>query len=131
VLHFNFEFFCHRSPSTICGSTITEHTTVVTTSFPIFDQFHIVLATIKLVRLNNTPTTTITPDRVSIVLLNQKHVYNGIVFKLFELYGIDNHPSKSTSNHNNERRKGAARKKSLIRVVTTPTIDENQPFLNG
>jgi len=107
-----------KNPSTICGTTITEHSIG-----PTFDQYHIVLATIKLLRLNN-PTSTITPDRVSIILLNQKHVYNGIVYKLYELYGIENHPSKFSTNNNNRR------KKSLVKVVTTPTINENEPFIN-
>jgi len=56
--------------------------------------------------------------------LNQKHVYNGIIFKLFEFYGIENHPSKISSNNNDRR------KKSFIKVVTTPTINENEPFIN-
>ncbi len=59
-------------------------------------------------------------DRVSIVLLNQKHVYNGIVFKLFEIYSIENPPIKPTDR----------RKRSLIKVLSAPTIHENEPFLN-
>jgi hypothetical protein len=114
----NFDFF--RSPSTICGTTMNHDTPPTITVFPKFDQFHIILATIKYRRLSNA--TMITPDRASIVLLSQKHVYNGIVFKLYELYGIENHPS-------NDRQKISRRKKSLIKVVTTPTISENEPFL--
>ncbi len=113
----NFIIFS-RNPSTICGTTITEHPIG-----PTFDQYHIVLATIKLLRLDDTASTA-TPDRVSIILLNQKHVYNGIVFKLFEFYGIENHPSKFSSNNNDQR------KKSFIKAVTTSTINENEPFIN-
>jgi hypothetical protein len=85
-----------------------------TPSLPTFDQCHIVLATIKLVR------SAATSDRVSIILLNQKHVYNGIVFKLFEIYSIENPPTKT-----NDRRK-----KSLTKVLSAPTIHEHEPFLN-
>jgi hypothetical protein len=107
-------FFFYRNSSIITERPIG----------PTFDQFHIVLATIKLLRLNDT-TLPITPDRVSIVLLNQKHVYNGIVFKLFEFYGIENHPSKFSTNNHNDRQK-----KSLTKIVPTSTINENEPFLN-
>lgn len=92
-----------RNPSTI----VNDHVTV-----PIFDQYHIILATIKLTTSINIP------DRVSIILLNQKHVYNGIVFKLFELYGIENPPSKNVQQ----------RKKSLSKILTTLT-NENEPFI--
>jgi hypothetical protein len=115
-----FLFYFFRSPSTICGTTVNHDTPATMTVFPKFDQFHIILATVKYRRLSNS--TTITPDRASIVLLSQKHVYNGIVFKLYELYGIENHPS-------NDRQKISRRKKSLNKVVTTPTICENEPFL--
>jgi hypothetical protein len=117
-----------RSPSTICGTTINHHTTAATTSIPTFDQFHIVLATVKLLRLNTT--TTISSERASLVLLSQKHVYNGIIFKLFELYGLENHLSKSSTNNINDRRKISTRKKSFIKLVTTSAISENESFLN-
>jgi hypothetical protein len=93
--------------------------------FPTFDQFHIVLARVKYLQLNHT----ITSDRASIILLSQKHVYNGIVFNLFELYGIENHPSKFSKNNLVDRRQISPRKKPLIKSVTTPTISENEPFL--
>jgi hypothetical protein len=109
-----------KNPSTICGTTVTEHSIL-----PVFDQYHIVLATIKVLRLNDT-ISTVTPDRVSIILLTQKHVYNGIIFKLFELYGIENHPSKFSTNNNNNNR----RKKSFPKIITTPTINEDEPFIN-
>ncbi|CAF0824724.1 unnamed protein product [Rotaria sp. Silwood1] len=118
-----------KSPSTICGTASTENTAAALASFPTFDQYHIVLATIKLLRLNDT-ISTITPDRVTIVLLNQKHVYNGIVFKLFEIYSIENHPLKLSNNNNNDKRKISKGNKSLMKVVTTSTINENEPFLN-
>jgi hypothetical protein len=111
-----------RSPSTICGTTLDHHTTASTTILPNFDQYHIVLATVKYLQLNHT----ITLDRVSIVLLSQKHVYHGIVFKLYEFYCLENHPSKFSTNHLNDRRK-----KSLIKVVTVPTLSENEPFLTS
>ena len=95
------------------------------TSFPTFDQYHIVLATIKLLRLNNT-----TSDRASLVLLSQKHVYNGMVFKLFELYGLENHPSRFATASQNDRRKISGHKKPLMKVVSTSTIAENEPFIN-
>ncbi len=96
--------------------------TASTTILPSFDQHHIVLATVKHLQLNHS----VTLDRVSIVLLSQKHVYNGIVFKLYEFYGLENHPSKFSSNHLNDRRK-----KSLIKIVTAPTLSENEPFLTS
>ncbi len=61
---------------------------------------------------------------MSIILLSQKHVYNGIVFKLFELYGLENHPSKFSTNNIERRRK------SFIRNLTTSSLHENEPFLN-
>ncbi len=127
-INLSFFFRIFRSPSTICGTTVDHHTTATQTVFPKFDQFHIVLATVKSFRLNTTTVTT--PDRVSIVLLSQKHVYNGIVFKLYEFYGIENHPSKFSMNNLNDRRKISLRKKSLVKVVTTPTISENEAFLS-
>ena len=111
--------FCFRSPSTICGTTVDHHTTASTTILPSFDQHHIVLATAKL---NHS----VSSDRVSIVLLSQKHVYNGIVFKLYEFYGLENPPSKFSSTHLNDRRK-----KSLIKIVTAPTLSENEPFITS
>ena len=117
--------FVSRSPSTICGTTANCHTTATTTALPTFDQYHIILASIKLLRLNNN-----TSDHPSIVLLSQKHVYHGMVFKLFELYGIENHPSKfSSTNPINERRKVSPRKKPVMKVVSTSTISENEPFM--
>ncbi|CAF1163673.1 unnamed protein product [Adineta steineri] len=106
----------------ICRELNKNSTTTTTTSFPTFDQFHIVLATIKLLRLNDT-TLPITLDRVSVVLLNQKHVYNGIVFKLFELYGIENYSSKSSKTNQQN--------KSLIQIISTSNLNENEPFLNS
>ena len=107
-----------RSPSTICGTTVDHHTTASTTILPSFDQYHIVLATVKYLQT--------TPDRVSIVLLSQKHVYNGIVFQFYEFYGLENHPSKYSHNHLNDRRK-----KSFMKTVTAPTLSENEPFLTS
>ncbi len=121
--HYLDQLFVFRSPSTICGTTVDHHTTAVTTVCPTFDQFHIVLAGVKYLQLNN-PTTAVFSDHASIVLLSQKHVYNGIVFKLFELYGIENHPLKYSTKSLTDRRK-----KTLIKVVTTPNISEIEPFL--
>ncbi|CAF4259650.1 unnamed protein product, partial [Rotaria magnacalcarata] len=118
----------NKSPSKICGTAITEHTTATLASCPTFDQYHIVLATIKLLR-SNEPVSTITSDRVTIVLLNQQHIYNGIVFKLFEIYSIENHPSKSAKT-NNDRRKVSKGNQPLIKVVQTSKIHENEPFLD-
>ena len=101
---------------------MNQHSTAAITVLPTFDQFHVVLARVKYHLLNNTKTTL---DRVSIVLLSQKHVYNGIVFKFFELYGLENHPSHNLS----DRRQISTRNKPSIKVGTTPTIPENQPFL--
>ncbi len=121
--------FIYRSPSAICGTTVDHHSTAAATVFPTFDQYHIILATVKYLRLNST--TTVTPDRVSIVLLHQKHIYNGMVFKLYEFYGIENPPPSKFSSHTlNDRRKIPARKKSLIKVGTTPMISENESFLS-
>lgn len=58
---------------------------------PTFDQFHIILATTRLISSDS---------RLSITLLNQKHVYHGIVFQLFELYGMehtDDHQMSTSS----------------------------------
>lgn len=120
-----------RSPSTICGATVEHHTTATTTVFPTFDQYHIVSATVKCLRLNNTSTNVYPSDRVSIVLLDQKHVYNGIVFKLYEFYGLENQPSKLAANHRQDRRKISSRQKSLLKVVATPSLSENEPFLTS
>ncbi len=106
-------FFFYRNSSIITERPIG----------PTFDQFHIVLATIKFLPLNDT-ISTITPDRVSISLLNQKHIYNGIVFKLFEFYGLENHPLKFSTNNNDRR------KKSFLKIIPTSTIHENEPFIN-
>ncbi|CAF0847175.1 unnamed protein product [Adineta ricciae] len=92
-------------------------------SFPTFNQYHIVLATIRSLRCNDTKLP-ITPDRVSILLLSQKHVYNGIVFKLFELYGIENSPSKFNSNDHRTRKKH-----SLVQIVPSIPTSESEPFL--
>ncbi|CAF1422002.1 unnamed protein product [Adineta steineri] len=113
-----------KSPSTICGDTVNYHTTAATTVFPTFDQYHIILATIKYHRSNNS--TTVISDHASALLLSQKHIYNGIVFKLYELYGIENPPSKFSIN---DRQKISKQKNSLIKVVTTPTLSENEPFI--
>jgi hypothetical protein len=118
------EIYSFRSPSTICGTTVDHHTTATTTILPTFDQYHIVLATVKYLQLAKP----VTPDRVSIILLSQKHVYNGIVFKLYEFYGIENPPSKFSTN---DRWKISTRKKSLIKIVTAPTLSENEPFLTS
>ncbi len=118
ILSHKFLYLFNRNPSIICGTTTTEHSIA-----PVFDQFHIVLATIRLPRSNDTASA-VTPDRVSVILLSQKHVYNGVVFKLFELYGIENHPSKFSTNNIEHRRK------SLIKVLTTSSLNENEPFLN-
>lgn len=112
-----------RSPSTICGTTVDHHVPATTTVLPTFDQYHIVLSTVKYLRTNPQE---INLDRASIVLLNQKHVYNGIVFKLFEFYGIENPPSKYSTMQVHNRRK-----KSLIKVVTTSTLSENDPFFTS
>ena len=85
---------------------------------PTFDQYHIILASIKLLRLSNDYT-----EHGSIVLLSQKHIYNGILFKFFDLYGIENHPL-------NKRRKVAVRKKPVTKVVSTSTISENEPSIS-
>ncbi|CAF2378595.1 unnamed protein product [Rotaria sp. Silwood2] len=116
-----------KSPKTICGTMVDQYSNVTTTVFPTFDQYHIVLATVKYFQLNNR-TTTINSDHASIVLLSQKHVYNGIIFKLFELYGIENHQLKFSTNNLNDRRKVSTRKKSLIKIVTAPTISELESF---
>ncbi|CAF0755656.1 unnamed protein product [Rotaria sp. Silwood1] len=118
-----------KSPKTICGTVVNQHSNITTTIFPTFDQYHIVLATVKYFQLINR-TTKIASDRASIVSLSQKHVYNGIVFKLFEFYGIENHQSKFSTNNLNDQRKTSTRKKSLIKIVTAPTISENEPLAN-
>lgn len=94
-----------------------------------FDQYHIVLGTIKVLRLTDS-ISEITPDRVTILLLNQKHVYNGIIFKLFEIYSIENHPSKFLKTSNTDNRNTSKENPSIIKVITTSTIDEAEPFLN-
>lgn len=63
------------------------------------------------------------------VLVSQKHVYNGIVFKLYELYGLENPPAKFLASNTVDRPKASRAKKSLIKAVTTPTLSENEPFL--
>ena len=59
-----------------------------TTITPTFDQFHIILATTRLIPSDS---------RLSITLLNQKHVYHGIVFQLFEFYGMEHTDDHQTS----------------------------------
>ncbi|CAF3639741.1 unnamed protein product [Rotaria sordida] len=118
-----------NSSKTICGTMVNQNCNVTTTILPTFDQFHIVLATVKYRQLNNR-TIMINSNHVSIVLLSQKHVYNGIVFKLFEFYGIENHQSKFSTNNLYDQRKISTRKKSSIKIVTVPTISENEPFSN-
>lgn len=107
-------------------SVVPGNTTVATTaaSSPTFDQYHIVQATIRVLRSAeaNAP---VTPDRVSVLLLSQKHVYNGIVFKLFELYGAENQPAKPPSSDQPARKKN-----SLVQVVATTMINEREPFLS-
>ena len=129
---FGFDVF-HRSPSTICGTTIIGHPTATALSFPKFDQYHIVLATVKLLQLN-TATSTVPPDRVSVALINQKHVYNGIVFKLFEIYSIENHSLKllrnNKRNNYNDKQIVSKRNKSLSEMIKASFTDENKPFLN-
>lgn len=77
---------------------------------PVFNQYHIILATVRHLQLNETS------DHISIVLLNQKHVYNGIIFKLFEFYGIENHPSICQTTKTNQKRNASNQ--------------ESEPFLN-
>ncbi|CAF5219420.1 unnamed protein product, partial [Rotaria magnacalcarata] len=81
------------NPKTICGTVVNHHEDVSTTVFPKFDQHHIVLATVRYFQLNSrtTTTTAIPSDHASVILLSQKHVFNGIIFKLFEIYGTENH----------------------------------------
>lgn len=106
---------------------MNHHSDVTTTVCPKFDQYHIVLATVKHFQFNNR--STIPTDHSSIILLSQKHIYNGIVFKLYEIYGTENHHLKFSTNNPHERRKNAARKKPLIKAVTTPSIVNNEPLL--
>ncbi|UJR35761.1 hypothetical protein I4U23_028509 [Adineta vaga] len=120
-----------KSPSTICGTTANHHTTASATVFPIFDQYHIILATIKYRRTNPiSSTSSKNSDCASITLLSQKHIYNGIIFKLYELYGLENPPSKFIPSTNHDRQKFLRQKKSLIKVVTTSTLFENEPFIS-
>ena len=112
-----------RSPSTICGTTVDHHVPATTTVLPTFDQYHIILSTVKYLRINPQE---ISLDRASIILLNQKHVYNGIVFKLFEFYGIVNPPANYSSMQVQN-----SRKKLLIKVVTTSTLSENDPLFTS
>ena len=56
-------------------------------------------------------------------------MFDLILFKLFEFYGIENHPSKMLTHSLNDRHQKLTRKKTLMKVVTTPTISENEPFL--
>jgi hypothetical protein len=109
--------------------TAHHHTTASTTVFPTFDQFHTILATVKYRPMTNT-SSVVNADCASLVLVSQKHIYNGIVFKLYELYGLENPPSKFlTGSSTADRPKMSRQKKSLIKAVTTPTLSENEPFL--
>ncbi|CAF1657000.1 unnamed protein product, partial [Adineta ricciae] len=120
-----------KSPSTICGMTAHHHTMASATVIPTFDQYHIILATVKFRRSNSTSMSSDkNSDCTSVALLSQKHVYNGIIFKLYELYGLENPLSKLLPNHVTERQKLVCQKKSLFKVVTTPTLFENEPFIS-
>ena len=111
--------------------TAHHHTTASATVIPTFDQYHIILATVKFRRSNSTSVSSDkNSDSTSIALLSQKHVYNGIIFKLYEFYGLENPLSKFRRNHVTERQKLVCQKKSLFKVVTTPTLFENEPFIS-
>ncbi|CAF3891382.1 unnamed protein product [Rotaria magnacalcarata] len=118
-----------KNPKTICGTVVNHHEDVSTTVFPKFDQHHIVLATVRYFQLNSrtTTTTAIPSDHASVILLSQKHVFNGIIFKLFEIYGTENHHHfKFATNNVHDRWKNTARRKLLIKAVTTSSIAKNE-----
>lgn len=107
---------------------VDSNSTLHTTFAPKFDQYHIVLATIKYFQSQNTKTKN-KSDHTSLVLLSQKHIYNGVVFELYEIYGIEHHQSKISANNLNDRRKTSAHKKTLNKVITAPAIVKNESSL--